>query len=87
MATDGVIDDHVLSRYRELLDAEDAAFNEVEHAYEDGDRAHFQADLAIWRKAIDAKIAYLERCGLSLLGPDWGESLPKLRESMTSSRS
>ena len=39
-----VIDDHVLARYRELLDAEDAAFDELEHAYEDGDREHFEHD-------------------------------------------
>ncbi len=29
-----VIDDHSLRRYRELLDADDAAFDELEHAYE-----------------------------------------------------
>ncbi len=60
----GVIDDRVLATYRELLDAEDAAFYEVEHAYEDGDREHFQADLALWRKAIQAKLKYLDSCGL-----------------------
>ena len=60
----GVIDDRVLSTYRELLDAEDAAFYEVEHAYEDGDREHFLADLANWRKAIQAKLKYLDSCGL-----------------------
>ena len=36
------VDDHFFRRYRELLDAEDAAFDELEHAYEDGDRAHFE---------------------------------------------
>ena len=35
-----VIDEGFLRRYRELLDAEDAAFDELEHAYEEGDRAH-----------------------------------------------
>jgi hypothetical protein len=33
-----VIDEGFFRRYRELLDAEDAAFDELEHAYEDGDR-------------------------------------------------
>ena len=45
-----VIDEGFFRRYRELLDAEDAAFDELEHAYEDGDRAHWDADLAAWRK-------------------------------------
>jgi len=62
----GVIDDHVLARYRALLDAEDAAFNELEHAYEEGDRDHFQADLEAWRCAIAAKLAYLNRMGIHL---------------------
>lgn len=61
-----VIDDHFLTRYRELLDAEDAAFDELEHAYEDGDRTTFDADLAAWRAAIDRKMAYLRRRGIEL---------------------
>ena len=36
------MDDHFLARYRALLDAEDEAFDELEHAYEDGDRSHFE---------------------------------------------
>ncbi len=40
-----MVDEGFLRRYRELLDAEDAAFDELEHAIEDGDRAHFEADL------------------------------------------
>ena len=39
-----VVDDQFLAKYRALLDAEDEAFDELEHAYEDGDRAHFDAD-------------------------------------------
>ena len=35
----GVVDEGFLQRYRQLLDAEDTAFDELEHAYEDGDRA------------------------------------------------
>jgi hypothetical protein len=61
-----VIDDHFLSRYRVLLDAEDVAFDELEHAFEDGDRAHFEADLEAWRNAICRKLAYLERFGISI---------------------
>ena len=37
----GVLDDQALIRYRELLDEENAAFDELEHAYEEGDRIHF----------------------------------------------
>jgi hypothetical protein len=61
-----VIDDHFLRRYRELLDAEDAAFDELEHACEEGDRAHFETDLAAWKDAINRKLAYLQKCGVEL---------------------
>jgi hypothetical protein len=64
-----VIDENFLRRYRELLDAEDAAFDELEHAYEDGDRAHFDADLASWRSAMERKQAYLRRLGLEVTEP------------------
>jgi hypothetical protein len=58
------IDDHFLARYRALLDAEDEAFDELEHAFEDGDRAHFEADLLAWRAAMCKKLDYLHRLGL-----------------------
>ena len=66
MTIPGVLDDQALRRYRELLDAEDAAFDELEHAYEEGDRAHFEADLAAWREALSRKIAFLQRVGIEL---------------------
>jgi hypothetical protein len=59
-----VIDDGFLARYRALLDAEDEAFDELEHAFEDGDRAHFTADVLAWRNAIESKLHYLHRLGL-----------------------
>ncbi|MGH9105035.1 MAG: hypothetical protein ACRDZX_04215 [Acidimicrobiales bacterium] len=59
-----VVDDQFLTKYRALLDAEDEAFDELEHAYEDGDRAHFDADLAAWRGAVERKLFYLHRLGL-----------------------
>jgi hypothetical protein len=52
-------------RYRELLDAEDSAFDELEHAYEDGDRAHFELDLAAWHGALERRHSYLERTGVA----------------------
>jgi hypothetical protein len=61
-----VLDDHFFARYRSLLDAEDAAFDELEHAFEDGDRAHFEQDLAAWKTAIEKKLAYLQRAGVEL---------------------
>ena len=64
MALTEVIDDHVLQRYRELLDAEDCAFDELEHAFEDGDRAHWEADLAIWQEACERKLTFLRQLGL-----------------------
>lgn len=60
------VDDHFFRRYRELLDAEDKAFDELEHAYEDGDRAHFEVDLAAWRSAIEKRASFLERHGLTV---------------------
>ena len=59
-----VLDEAFMRRYRELLDEEDGAFDELEHAYEDGDREHFEADFALWRKALDRKIAFLGRRGV-----------------------
>ena len=64
-----VIDDHFLEKYRALLDAEDSAFDELEHAFEDGDRAHFEADLAAWQDAICRKLAYLQRYGIEVPVP------------------
>lgn len=61
-----VIDEHFLKRYRELLDAEDAAFDALEHAYEEGDRAHFELDLGLWEDAIARKLVFLERRGIEL---------------------
>jgi hypothetical protein len=59
-----VVDDQFLTKYRALLDAEDEAFDELEHAYEDGDRAHFDIDLTAWRAAVERKLLYLHRRGL-----------------------
>jgi hypothetical protein len=65
MANGGdVIDEGFLQRYRELLDAEDCAFDELEHAYEDGDRAHWDHDLALWRGVVERRLAFLERHGM-----------------------
>jgi hypothetical protein len=57
------LDEGFFRRYRELLDAEDAAFDELEHAYEDGDRSHFVADLEAWRSVVERRSAFLERHG------------------------
>jgi hypothetical protein len=61
----GVIDDGFLRRYRELLDAEDAAFDELEHAVEEGDRVHYEADLESWRSTVAKRMAFLERQGFA----------------------
>jgi len=61
-----VIDDQFLSKYRALLDAEDAAFDELEHAFEDGDRQQFDRDLTAWRQAVERKLGYLHRLGVVL---------------------
>jgi hypothetical protein len=59
------VDDHFLMKYRELLDAEDAAFDELEHAYEDGDREHFEMDFVAWQTAVEKRSTYLERHGFT----------------------
>lgn len=63
----GVIDEHFLRRYREMLDAEDAAFDELEHAFEEGDRASFEADMRAWCDAINRKLQYLQRSGVAAI--------------------
>jgi hypothetical protein len=61
-----VVNDHFLLRYRELMDAEDQAFDELEHACEDGDGPHFLEEMAIWMTALRAKLVFLERSGFEL---------------------
>ena len=65
LGVDGV-DYHFFRRYRELLDAEVNAFDELEHAYEDGDREHFATDLAAWCQAVVRRLSYLQRAGVEL---------------------
>jgi hypothetical protein len=60
-----LIDEGFLQRYRELLDAEDCAFDELEHAYEDGDRVHWDRDLETWRAIVGRRLAFLERHGMA----------------------
>ena len=66
---DPVLDEGFMRRYRELLDAEDNAFDELEHAYEDGDREHFETDFAAWQATLSRKIAFLERRGIAVEQP------------------
>jgi hypothetical protein len=51
MTLTGVVDDHMLSQYRVLLDREDEAFDELEHAYD-------------WIQAMSRRLAYLKRLGI-----------------------
>ncbi|HEV7863711.1 MAG TPA: hypothetical protein VGR20_13460 [Acidimicrobiia bacterium] len=64
---DPVLDEAFMRRYRELLDAEDNAFDELEHAYEDGDREHFELDRAAWQSVLCRKLAFLERRGIATM--------------------
>ncbi len=66
------IDDHFLSRYRALLDAEDLAFDELEHACEEGDRTQFDKDMIDWQNALEHKIAFLTNAGIELRLPVLG---------------
>jgi hypothetical protein len=60
------IDDHFLSKYRALLDAEDLAFDELEHACEEGDRRQFDKDMIDWQNALEHKMAFLQNAGIAL---------------------
>ena len=63
------VDDQFFRRYRALLDAEDCAFDELEHAYEDGDRSAFDVDLEAWRSALTHRESFLERNGFTATTP------------------
>ena len=63
------IDDHFLLRYRELLDAEDAAFDELEHACEEGDRVHFDEEMTLWQDTVARKLAFLHHAGIEVALP------------------
>ena len=60
------IDDHFLLRYRQLLDAEDAAFDEVEHACEEGNRTQFDAEMAVWQDTVAKKLHFLTSAGIDI---------------------
>ncbi|MCL4434025.1 MAG: hypothetical protein M1399_04550 [Actinobacteria bacterium] len=62
--TAGVLDDQMLLRYRELLDAEDAAFDNLEHAVEEGNRENFDEDFNAWKEALSRKLSFLSRMGI-----------------------
>jgi hypothetical protein len=65
MSEAGHLDEGFFRRYRALLDAEDTAFNELEHAYEEGDRTHFEQDLAAWRSSVERREGFLQRHGVT----------------------
>lgn len=68
MGREVVVNEHFLGRYRALLDAEDAAFDELEHAYEDGDREHFLSDLSAWEACVERRQAFLAHRGVLVAG-------------------
>jgi hypothetical protein len=63
MSQASVIDEGFFRRYRQLLDAEDAAFDELEHAYEEGNREIYETDLELWRALVERRSAFLGRHG------------------------
>jgi hypothetical protein len=66
------IDDHFLLKYRALLDAEDVAFDELEHACEEGDRTQFDKDMIDWQNALEHKLVFLANAGLEVKLPVLG---------------
>ena len=72
------ISDHFLSRYRSLLDAEDEAFDELEHACEEGDRARFDKDMVDWQSALEHKLVvngrfFVAQLRVERVGPTGGQ--------------
>jgi len=63
----GMIDEGFFRKYREMMDAEDAAFDDLEHAYEDGDRTRYEQDLGAWRTQVEKRTAFLGRHGLMVV--------------------
>lgn len=63
------IDDHFLLKYRELLDAEDTAFDELEHACEEGDRVHFNEELTVLQDTLARKVTFLNNAGIDIALP------------------
>jgi hypothetical protein len=63
------LNDHFLLKYRELLDAEDAAFDELEHACEEGDRVHFDEEMTHWQALLARKLAFLHNAGIEVALP------------------
>ncbi len=59
-------DDHFLNRYRQLLDAEDAAFDEVEHAVEEGNRSHYDEEMVVWQATLTKKLNFLDAAGFDI---------------------
>lgn len=59
-----IVDEGFLTKYRKLLDAEDQAFDNLEHCCEDGDRSQFDACVGAWREALDRKLVFLHRHGI-----------------------
>ncbi len=66
------IDDHFLLKYRALLDAEDLAFDELEHACEEGDRRQFDKDMIDWQNALEHKLVFLANAGIEVRLPVLG---------------
>jgi hypothetical protein len=62
-------DDHFLLKYRALLDAEDLAFDELEHACEEGDRMQFDKDMVDWHNALEHKLLFLANHGIEVKLP------------------
>jgi hypothetical protein len=60
------IDDHFLSTYRALLDAEDLAFDELEHACEEGNRVQYEKDVVDWQHALEHKLHFLQTNGVEI---------------------
>jgi len=63
------MNDQFLLKYRQLLDAEDEAFDELEHACEEGDRSHFDEKMAVWQETLARKLTFLQQAGIDLPQP------------------
>ena len=47
----------------------DVAFDELEHACEEGDRVQFDKDMVDWQNALESKLHFLHSAGIEVRLP------------------
>ena len=61
LARERYVSAYFLAEIHAGLGETDEAIRWLEHAYEDGDRAHFELDFAAWKSAFEKRMSFLQR--------------------------